>query len=60
MKSREHALNAAACINRYMSASINDLIRNNKEFQEKDAESRDFRVPDSCISQMCLRIIWSR
>ena len=41
MKTKEHALNAAACINHYIPASINDLIRNNKEFQEKDAESAD-------------------
>ena len=41
MKTREHALNAAACINHYTPASINELIRNNKEFQEKDMESAD-------------------
>ena len=35
MKTREHALNAAACINNYTPASINELIRNNKEFQSK-------------------------
>lgn len=41
MKTREHALNAAACINNYTPASINELIRNNKAFQEKDRESAD-------------------
>ena len=41
MKTREHALNAAACINHYTPASINELIRNNKEFQEKDVVSAD-------------------
>lgn len=32
MKSRERALNAAACINNYTPASINELIRNNAVF----------------------------
>ena len=41
MKTREHALNAAACINNYMPASINELIRNNKAFWEKDEESKE-------------------
>ncbi len=38
MKTREHALNAAACINNYTPASINELIRNNQAFQKKDRE----------------------
>lgn len=36
MKTRERALNAAACINNYTPASINELIRNNRAFQEKE------------------------
>ena len=36
MKSHERALNAAACINNYTPASINELIRNNAEFQKED------------------------
>lgn len=39
MKTREHALNAAACINNYTPASVDELIRNNKAFQEKDGDS---------------------
>ncbi len=35
MKTREYALNAAACINNYTPASINELIRNNSSFQNK-------------------------
>ena len=38
MKSREHALNAAACINNYTPASVNELIRNNQLFQSKDKD----------------------
>lgn len=37
MKHREHALNAAACINHYTPASVNELIRNNEIFQQADA-----------------------
>lgn len=37
MKTRERALNAGACINNYTPASFNELIRNNKAFQEKDS-----------------------
>lgn len=36
MKTREHALNAAACINNYTPVSINELIRNNAEFQSEE------------------------
>lgn len=36
MKTRQHALNAAACINNYTPASMNELIRNNAQFQVKD------------------------
>ena len=36
MKQFDHTLNAAACINNYTPASFNELIRNNKVFQEKD------------------------
>lgn len=36
MKTREHALNAGACINNYTPASVNELIRNNKVFQEAE------------------------
>ena len=32
MKTREHALNVAACINNYTPASIDELIRNNNAF----------------------------
>lgn len=42
MKTREHALNAGACINNYTPASVNELIRNNKAFQEKDASGAEF------------------
>ena len=35
MKSRDNALNAAACINNYTPASINELILNNDIFQNK-------------------------
>lgn len=34
MKTREHALNAAACINHYTPASIRELIQNNEIFQK--------------------------
>ena len=36
MKTKEHALNAAACINNYTPSSINELVRNNRLFQEND------------------------
>lgn len=36
MKTRERALNAGACINNYTPASLNELIRNNREFQGQD------------------------
>ena len=36
MKTREQALNAGACINNYTPASLNELIRNNRAFQEQD------------------------
>lgn len=35
MNTREHALNASACINNYTPASISELVRNNKAFQER-------------------------
>ena len=35
MNTRERALNASACINNYTPASISELIRNNKAFQER-------------------------
>ena len=35
MNTREHALNASACINNYTPASISELIRNNKVFRER-------------------------
>ena len=38
MKTREHALNAAACINNYTPASMNELIRNNAAFQSLDQD----------------------
>jgi calcineurin-like phosphoesterase family protein len=34
MKTKERALNAAACINNYTPVSVNELIRNNKLFNE--------------------------
>lgn len=40
MKEKERALNAAARINNYTSSSINELIRNNKLFQEQDKEDQ--------------------
>lgn len=36
MRNRERALNAAACINNYTPSSINELIRNNEYFKEKN------------------------
>ncbi len=36
MKTREHALNAGACINNYTPASMNELIRNNEAFQKEN------------------------
>lgn len=38
MRTREHALNAAACINNYTPASHKELIYNNKLFQESDVQ----------------------
>ena len=35
MKTKEHALNAGCMINNYAPASFNELIRNNKIFQEE-------------------------
>ena len=35
MKTRERALNAAACINHYMPVSFAELLRNNRLFQEE-------------------------
>lgn len=35
MRNRSKALNAAACINNYAPASLNELIRNNQYFREK-------------------------
>lgn len=32
-------LNAAACINNYMSATFDELVRNNNAFLEKNADS---------------------
>ena len=40
MKTREHALNAAACINNYTPASVNELIWNNEIFQKGDTGMR--------------------
>lgn len=37
MKTKERALNAAACINNYTPASMNELIRNNRYFREQEA-----------------------
>lgn len=37
MQSRERALNAAACINNYIPASFDELVRNNEVFREKNA-----------------------
>lgn len=34
MKTKERALNAAACINNYTPVSMNELIRNNQYFRE--------------------------
>ena len=36
MKTLHHALNAAVCINNYTPASFNELVRNNRRFQETD------------------------
>ena len=35
MKTKERALNAAACINNYTPVSMNELIRNNRYFKEQ-------------------------
>ena len=37
MKTRERASNAGACINNYTPVSFNELIRNNKLFQDRDS-----------------------
>lgn len=37
MKTRERALNVGACISNYTPASFNELVRNNKAFQDRDA-----------------------
>ena len=37
MKTKERALNAAACINNYTPVSMNELIRNNRYFREQEA-----------------------
>lgn len=39
MKTRGHALNAAACINNYTPASFDELVRNNELFQEQEKEN---------------------
>lgn len=36
MKTRERALNAGACINNYTPVSFDELVRNNRLFQEAD------------------------
>ncbi len=41
MKTRERALNAAACINNYMPVRMEELIRNNQYFQEYDTVERN-------------------
>lgn len=40
MKTREHALNAAACINNYTPASFRELVENNARFQQSDKDIR--------------------
>lgn len=35
MRNRKRALNAAACINNYMPVTLNELIENNKRFEEQ-------------------------
>lgn len=40
MKTREHALNAGCMINNYTPASFNELVRNNKSFQESNEKNR--------------------
>ncbi len=35
MKTLDHALNAGACLNNYTPASFNELVRNNRIFQEQ-------------------------
>lgn len=40
MKTRERALNAAACINNYTPASFNELIRNNEYFNRQEMRCR--------------------
>lgn len=39
MKTQERALNAAACINNYTPASLNELIRNNMFFKRDRADA---------------------
>ncbi len=34
----ENVLNAAACINNYTPASINEIVRNNEAFRKKNTE----------------------
>ncbi|MEE5990848.1 MAG: hydrolase [Lachnospiraceae bacterium] len=38
MKTEERALNAAACINNYMPCSFEELVRNNRIFQESEGD----------------------
>ena len=45
MKTLDHSLNAAACINNYAPASFNELKKNNQRFQEAEsAKSSDIRL----------------
>ena len=41
MRTKEKALNAAACINNDTPASMNELIRNNAAFRRKNEERGD-------------------
>lgn len=38
MKTQDHALNAAACINNYIPCSFEEMVKNNKIFQESENE----------------------
>jgi len=41
MRTRERALNAAACINNYTPVSMNELIRNNELFKQGDSSEAE-------------------
>ena len=57
MKTREHAVNAAACINRYTPASMDELIMNNNIFKEDAEKEKEFFLQDENKKAEMLRNI---